>query len=191
MTATWFEFEPILLELSKLDTQLRVDLFGGRTFYEFKRLGVVTVSSGIGLVNAAITTQALLDHYGSSKIDFILFAGIAGSLNVSYREGDVVVPRQWMTITHQRLLRKKLMNPRDNSTSSSSCYIVGPVLPIDQPNHWYRRSQENYTNHSVVAYGPPQHGYDNDDVDDVAAPKCPKKAHAGNLITYFIYQHRS
>lgn len=51
-------------------------------------LRVVAVVSGIGLVNAACTTQCLIDRYAP---DSIIFSGIAGSLNPIVGVDDIVV----------------------------------------------------------------------------------------------------
>lgn len=51
-------------------------------------LRVVAVVSGIGLVNAACTTQCMIDRYAP---DSIIFSGIAGSLNPIVGVDDIVV----------------------------------------------------------------------------------------------------
>ncbi|SDE94268.1 5'-methylthioadenosine/S-adenosylhomocysteine nucleosidase [Limimaricola pyoseonensis] len=53
---------------------------------------IVLFLSGISTVNAAMTTQAALDHFGVSAI---LFSGIAGGVDPSLGIGDVVVPERW------------------------------------------------------------------------------------------------
>lgn len=49
---------------------------------------LVTVVSGIGKVNAAITTQALLDNFA---VDAVINVGVAGSLTRELSFGDVVI----------------------------------------------------------------------------------------------------
>jgi adenosylhomocysteine nucleosidase len=44
------------------------------------------------MVNAAMSTQALLDHF---RVERIVFSGIAGGVNPNLRVGDVVVPAKW------------------------------------------------------------------------------------------------
>lgn len=51
---------------------------------------VVVTMTGIGLVNAATITGALLDHF---QVAGIVFSGVAGS---RYSIGDVTVPDSWM-----------------------------------------------------------------------------------------------
>ena len=48
--------------------------------------------SGFSMVNAAMTTQAVLDRY---TISGIVFSGIAGGVNPGLHVGDVTVPAQW------------------------------------------------------------------------------------------------
>ena len=48
----------------------------------------VIVKSGVGKVNAARTTQVLIDNY---KLKFIINVGVAGSLNDSLDIGDIVI----------------------------------------------------------------------------------------------------
>jgi adenosylhomocysteine nucleosidase len=55
---------------------------------------VVLMMSGVSMVNAAMNTQALLDHY---QIDRIVFSGIAGGLDPALNIGDVVVPERWVS----------------------------------------------------------------------------------------------
>ncbi len=49
---------------------------------------IVLVKSGIGMVNAAITTTLLFKEFG---VDKILFSGVAGSLNRNVNVGDIVI----------------------------------------------------------------------------------------------------
>ncbi len=53
---------------------------------------VVILLSGVSIVNAAMTTQALLDRYPISQI---VFSGIAGGVNPNLQVGDVTIPAQW------------------------------------------------------------------------------------------------
>src|SRR5262249_41649253 len=53
---------------------------------------VVLFLSGISMVNAAMTTQLVLERFG---IDAIVFSGIAGGVNPDLSIGDVVVPDRW------------------------------------------------------------------------------------------------
>lgn len=53
---------------------------------------VVLALSGISMVNAAMTTQMLLDGF---DVRAIVFGGIAGGVNPALAIGDVVVPARW------------------------------------------------------------------------------------------------
>ena len=69
-------------------------VLNGRTVY-IGTLGghkVVLTLSGISMVNAAMMTQALIDHF---HIERIVFSGIAGGVNPSLSIGDVAIPARW------------------------------------------------------------------------------------------------
>jgi len=53
---------------------------------------VVIVLSGVSMVNAALTTQRLVDHF---RIERLVLSGIAGGIDPARRVGDVVVPESW------------------------------------------------------------------------------------------------
>jgi adenosylhomocysteine nucleosidase len=53
---------------------------------------VVIVLSGVSMVNAAMTTQRLLDHF---RIERLVMSGIAGGIDPSRHVGDVLVPESW------------------------------------------------------------------------------------------------
>lgn len=53
---------------------------------------VVIVLSGVSMVNAAMVTQQMLDHF---RIERLIMSGIAGGLNPAHRVGDVTVPERW------------------------------------------------------------------------------------------------
>ncbi|WP_438351818.1 5'-methylthioadenosine/adenosylhomocysteine nucleosidase [Paenibacillus sp. FA6] len=49
---------------------------------------VVVCKSGVGKVNAAVTTQILIDQFGASKV---LFTGVAGAIHPDLNIGDIVI----------------------------------------------------------------------------------------------------
>lgn len=53
---------------------------------------VVLFLSGISMVNAAMNTQRVLDHF---NVKALVFSGIAGGVNPGLHIGDVTVPQQW------------------------------------------------------------------------------------------------
>lgn len=87
-------FEPELMKLRAATTITGTRVINGRTHYLGTLAGhdVVLLLSGFSMVNAAMTTQALLDRF---HITGIVFSGIAGGVNPGLNVGDVTVPAQW------------------------------------------------------------------------------------------------
>ena len=67
-----------------------VETYAGLTFYRGKmgKNELVLVQSGIGKVNAARTTQVLIDRYAP---DYLINTGIAGGLGDGLHVGDFVI----------------------------------------------------------------------------------------------------
>ena len=87
MSAFPAELEQLLTEAHVTETIAT----GDRTCHVGKLAGVrvVLVRAGIGLVNAATTTRAVLDRF---QVSAIVFSGVAGSrLDI----GDVAAPAEW------------------------------------------------------------------------------------------------
>jgi adenosylhomocysteine nucleosidase len=53
---------------------------------------VVIFLSGISMINAAMNTQLVVDHF---NVTHIIYSGIAGGVNPALNIGDVIVPAQW------------------------------------------------------------------------------------------------
>ena len=87
-------FEPELTTLRAATRITGTRVVNGRTHYLGSLAGhdVVLMLSGFSMVNAAMTTQAVLDRY---TIRGIVFSGIAGGVNPGLHVGDVTVPAQW------------------------------------------------------------------------------------------------
>jgi adenosylhomocysteine nucleosidase len=87
-------FEPELVKLRAATTITGTRVINGRTHYLGTLAGhdVVLLLSGFSMVNAAMTTQAMLDRF---HITGIVFSGIAGGVNPGLNVGDVTVPAQW------------------------------------------------------------------------------------------------
>ncbi len=81
--------EEIALLLQEVEDQKQV-LHAGISFIKgrFHDREVVICKSGVGKVNAAITTQILIDHF---KIGAVWFTGVAGALNPDLNIGDIVI----------------------------------------------------------------------------------------------------
>ncbi|WP_082389813.1 5'-methylthioadenosine/S-adenosylhomocysteine nucleosidase [Ornatilinea apprima] len=87
-----FELEfNALLDLASPDKAYEMQ---GRLVYTAELGGqpVVLAASGVSMVNAAMTTQWLLDHF---DIQAVVVSGIAGGANPQLAVGDVVVPARW------------------------------------------------------------------------------------------------
>jgi adenosylhomocysteine nucleosidase len=72
-----------------------LDIYGESVFAQNKffegthhNKEVVLCKSGVGKVNAAITTQILIDRF---QVTHILFTGVAGALDPSLEVGDIVI----------------------------------------------------------------------------------------------------
>lgn len=83
-----FEQEVILLEDELIDKQQQT--IEGIRFISGKLCGkrVVIAFTGIGKVNAAMTTTLLIEHF---KPNQVIFTGIAGAVNQQLQPGDIVI----------------------------------------------------------------------------------------------------
>jgi len=107
-------------EIVTLDEQLtdRRDLeIEGIRFVtgELKARRVVLACTGIGKVNAAMTTTLLIEHF---RPDEVIFTGIAGGINPELFPGDVVIAEKTAqhdlgTLTPSGLENKAVRNPVD------------------------------------------------------------------------------
>jgi adenosylhomocysteine nucleosidase len=86
--------EEIALYLEAMkDTKATVK--AGITYYEGEMEGktVVLCKSGVGKVNAAVTTQMLIDQF---QVDRVIFTGVAGAVHPELNIGDIVVSTDCM-----------------------------------------------------------------------------------------------
>lgn len=95
-------------ELDKLRAATEISeirVVNGRSHYLGRLEGhdVVLLLSGYSMVNAAMTTQTLLDRF---PVRGIVFSGIAGGVNPGLRVGDVTVPAQWGNYQEQTFARE-------------------------------------------------------------------------------------
>lgn len=84
------EIEALLPSLQEA-TEYQVN---GVEFYTGKMEGVdvVVFLTGISLVNAAMNTQLVIDHF---QVEAILVSGVAGGVDPSLSFADVTVPAKW------------------------------------------------------------------------------------------------
>ncbi|OMD07171.1 5'-methylthioadenosine/S-adenosylhomocysteine nucleosidase, partial [Paenibacillus odorifer] len=81
--------EEIKLLLEGMEDK-RTKVKAGIQYYIGNILGksVVLCKSGVGKVNAAVTTQILIDNFGVSRV---LFTGVAGAVHPELNIGDIVI----------------------------------------------------------------------------------------------------
>ena len=65
---------------------------------------VILLLSGISMVNAAMTSQLVLDRFNATRI---VFSGIAGGVDPGLAIGDVVVPERWSEYLESIIAREK------------------------------------------------------------------------------------
>jgi len=80
-------------EINNLKSKMEVletVTIAGNEFFRGKLYGceIVLVKCGIGKVNAALCTQALIDKFAP---EFVINTGVAGSMDASAGIGDIVV----------------------------------------------------------------------------------------------------
>ena len=75
-----------LTEVLKIFDKVEEEIYRNKTFYISDK--TVVVQCGVGKVNAALTTQMLIDKYDVKKVINI---GVAGSVDNSLNIGDIVV----------------------------------------------------------------------------------------------------
>ncbi len=61
---------------------------------ELSGKNIVIAESGVGMTNAAMTAQKLIDEY---QPEATIFTGIAGAIDTSVHIGDIVVCESWIT----------------------------------------------------------------------------------------------
>jgi adenosylhomocysteine nucleosidase len=84
-------------QLLRSQMALEDSLFSvGRAFWIGKLEGkeVVVVNSDVGMTNAAMSTQLLIDKFKPKEI---IFTGICGGIDPGNNIGDIVIPQYWVT----------------------------------------------------------------------------------------------
>ena len=85
-----FAMKEELEETKKMFNSIKIHSMYNLKIYECKddRVTCFLVESGIGKVNAARTTQILIDNM---KVDYILNVGVAGSISKDIKKCDIVI----------------------------------------------------------------------------------------------------
>ncbi|MCJ8011301.1 5'-methylthioadenosine/adenosylhomocysteine nucleosidase [Paenibacillus sp. KQZ6P-2] len=80
------EVELLLAGMQSSETVVKA----GIRYYKgtYHQQNIVVCKSGVGKVNAAVTTQILIDTFGVSKV---LFTGVAGAVHPQLNIGDIVI----------------------------------------------------------------------------------------------------
>lgn len=83
---------------------------------------VVSVLSGVSLVNSTLTSQLLVTIFNPK---YMFFSGIAGGINPGNNIGDVVICKQWFNIHQQKYIRSYVV---DNKLTNSF-FDISPNFP--------------------------------------------------------------
>ena len=98
-------YQPEWIALRNAMSETHTQIIADTTYIVGKLEGkdVVLFLSGVSMVNAAMTTQGVIDHF---KITRIVFSGIAGGTNPDLSAGDVVVADRWSEYLKSVFARK-------------------------------------------------------------------------------------
>ncbi len=93
-----YSYSPIGLELKQMVQILSDTIWAGREVSYGSGPGpIVLANSGVGIANAAATTQYLIDRYNPAGI---VFCGIASAVNPAHHIGDLVIPDRYITFDY-------------------------------------------------------------------------------------------
>ena len=127
-----FEAEGALLSQQMTITDSVTTL--GRTTYIGQLSGkeIVLAESGIGMANAAMSAQYLIDQFHPKAV---IFSGIAGAIDTSVHIGDIVVCSDWITHDYGyygkdgfKPLAIQYFDNSADSLTTSRYFTVDPVL---------------------------------------------------------------
>jgi adenosylhomocysteine nucleosidase len=127
-----FDAEGVLLSQQMTITDSVTTL--GRTAYIGQLSGkdIVLAESGVGMTNAAMSAQYLIDQFHPIAV---IFSGIAGAIDTSVHIGDIVVCSDWITHDYgyygKEGFRPSAIQYYDNSAGSlttSRYFAVDSVL---------------------------------------------------------------
>jgi adenosylhomocysteine nucleosidase len=93
-----YSYSPIGLELRQMvQTQTDTVWAGREITYAYGPGPIVLANSGVGIANAAATTQFLIDRYNPKGI---IYCGIASAVNPAHHIGDLVIPERYVTFDY-------------------------------------------------------------------------------------------
>ncbi|KXS09602.1 purine and uridine phosphorylase [Gonapodya prolifera JEL478] len=111
------------LQVMNASGYVRVLETNGRQFFEGTLRGkqVVISTTGVGMSNAAMTTQMVFELYPS--IEYLIFSGIAGGVNPALPIGSVTIPKKWSQYQHNKFINNQ---------------VDASIIGEDFPNTFYR-----------------------------------------------------
>ena len=119
------------IQVTRVDTVLGQEALNGT----LENRTVVVCGSGVGMTNAAMMTQALIDHYRPSEL---IFTGIAGALDSTVSIGDLVVCSTWVTHDYVywgkdsvQVQRVWSYSPEEDSVKAFTSYDADSTLLAD------------------------------------------------------------
>lgn len=128
---------------------------GGRLFFRaiLDNIYIVVVVCGVGMTNAAMTTQLLIDLFCPKNL---IFSGIAGAINTDHPIGTIIFAKRFGQYKHQKAIQ---------TNSNNSGVLLNTFIDdsIDLPNKFFR-----YNRNKVLSFDRPN--CDNcDNIDPVPA----------------------
>ncbi len=93
-----YSYAPIGMELRQMVQKVSDTVWAGREItYAYGPGPVVLANSGVGIANAAATTQFLIDRYSPTGI---VYCGIASAVNPAHQIGDLIIPESYITFDY-------------------------------------------------------------------------------------------
>jgi adenosylhomocysteine nucleosidase len=107
---------------------------------------IVVIHAGIGQINAAAATTALILGH---KPEWVISAGLAGGLHPALKRGDIVMPDSILGEDGRRLSIDLQISPQQKSATPG--LHVGPLLTIDRVAFKRTEKHELGNKHSAIA----------------------------------------
>lgn len=187
------EIEALLPSLQEV-TEYQVN---GVEFYtgKMEQVDVVVFLTGISLVNAAMNTQLVIDHF---EVEAILVSGVAGGVDPSLSFADVTVPAKWGQYNEMVFMREASPGefvPHPGLGPQFEPYLfMGPrgmhVATLDDPSpterkFWYEADRDLMAAAELAA----ENVEFKQCIDaETCLPRTPKVVLGGNGVTGSIFQ---